>query len=252
MLDTIISPNNYAYQFRVDILPSASFYCKDASSNEVVDVNLLRKKYMTQICKLLTQEEFVDWVVSFEISPSGKHHYQCILWHSRVLSTKDRNSLKSKYFRTNRDSKNSISFTCAKKVINLSSYVFKDHQEFQDLTDESIIQNHDLLLTTLKWEQINLIPKWLTKEKMKAKWKQDLEDEILLIVSKDRFGHYPTKFDFAKDVLKFHIKNDKDPPHKARLFKLALKYLPTYTEEHYLVDIGFLQSETNYDYANNI
>jgi len=238
MLDNIISKGNYAYQFRVDILPVHDKVMIDGISVDISgDVNLLKKYYSVELCKFLTQEEFQDWICSFEVSPAGKHHYQCIIWHSKILSTKDRNQLKAKYFRKNRDSKNSISFTDAKKIANLSSYVLKDQEEFESKTDI----NEDNLITTLTFEQIESIPKWLTKNALKNKWKKELEDEILIIISEDVYGRRPSKFKFATEVIEFHIKNDHPPPSRMALYKLLLKYLPSYTTSDYLQDIGFLE-----------
>lgn len=240
MLDTIISPNHHAYQFRVDILPNPSF-AKDLSGN----LNQLQQRYMERICDMLADEEFVDWIVSFETSPSGKHHYQSIIWHSHLLSTKERNRMKSKWFRTNRDSKNAISFTTAKKIINLSSYVFKDHQEFQQVVQQPII-NHNLFYTSLSWDQIKLIPEWLTREKMKAQFKTELEEHILFIISEDEYGHRPTVLSTATAIVKFYIQHDHAPPSRYLLYKLLLRYHPAYTPQNYLYDIGFI----NQDYPN--
>lgn len=222
MLDNIISINNHAYQFRVDILP-------DESISE--DVNILKKHYSLQICKMVTQEEFADWLCCFEISEAGKHHYQCILWHSKILSQKDRNTLKAKYFRKNRDTNNSISFTDAKKIVNLTSYVLKDQDDYPG----------DNIISTLTKDQVHKIPQWLTKNALKTKWKKELEDEILIIISEDVYGNRPTKCKFALEVIKFHIENDHPPPSKTMLFKLLLKYLPSYTAEDYMRDLGIFQ-----------
>ena len=260
MLDTIISPDNHAYQFRIDLLPSASFYCKDVS-NGVVDLGLLQKSYMIQICKFLTQEEFTDWIISFETSNAGKHHFQGIIWHANVISQKDKNKLKAKYFRENRDSKNSISFTDAKKIVNLSSYVFKDQQHYQDLIKENQEQDHitgqltnHTFMTTLTYTQVSLIPKWLTKEKMKAAWKSELEDHILLTISEDVYGRRPSVLTTAQEIVEFHIKQDHPPPSRMMLYKLLLRYHPSYTTDNYLTDIGFINITQDYqsNYINNI
>lgn len=224
----MISPTNYAYQFRVDILP-----IKDISG----DVNILKKHYSLQLCKMVTQEEFADWLCCYEVSDNGKHHYQCILWkQGPVLTQKQRDGMKAKYFRENKNSKNAISFTDAKKIVNLTAYVLKDQEEM----DEKNYPNNNII-TTLTLEQIQKIPTWLTKHALKNQWKKELEDEILLIISEDVYGRRPTKIQFAKQVIKFHIDNQHPPPSKLMLFKLLLKYLPSYTEENYLVDIGFIQ-----------
>ncbi len=246
MLDTIISPNNHAYQFRIDLLPTASFYCKDVS-NGVVDLGLLQKSYMTQICKFLTEYEFKDWIISFETSKANKHHYQGIIWHSNVISQKEKNKLKAKYFRENRDSKNSISFTDAKKIVNLSSYVFKDQQHYQDLIKDNQEQNmqghltNHTFMTTLTYQQVSLIPKWLTKEKMKAQWKKELEEHILFTISEDIYGHRPSIITTAQSIVTFHIQQDHPPPSRMMLYKLLLRYHPSYTTDNYLTDIGFIQ-----------
>lgn len=241
MLDNIISKGNHAYQFRVDILPEAY--------PSVVDVNILKQKYLTQICKMLTQEEFEDWLCCFEIAPNtGKHHYQCIIWHRQFLSTKTRNDMKAKYFRKNRDSKNAISFTDAKKIVNLSSYVMKDQSEYESIIDENQVMDpsgqfteHNYM-TTLTYEQISLIPKWLTKNAIKSKWKKEVEDECLLIISEDEYGRRPNKLQFGAAVLKFFIEQGHDPPSRMGLFKLALRFLPSYTYSDYMNDIGYINN----------
>ena len=237
MLDTIISKNNYAYQFRVDVLDA---YKQIMIKGKLYDINhdadLLKQYYMQQLCKFVVQEEFADWICAFEIAPkSGKPHFQCILWHKEKFTETKKNSLKAKYFRKNRDTKNSISFTSAKKINNLSSYVFKDHQEYQENQN---VEDHNLI-STLNYEQVILIPKWLTKNALKAKWKQDLEDQILIIISEDEYGRRPTKHAFARQVIQFYIQEDHPPPSRMCLYKLLLKYLPSYTIETYLEDIGF-------------
>lgn len=228
MLDTIISPNNHAYQFRVDVLP-------DPEISE--DVNILKQHTCIQLCKMLTQEEFADWLCCFEISEAGKHHYQCIIWHKKLLSQKDRNKLKAKYFRKNRDTNNSISFTDAKKITNLSSYVLKDQDDYPG----------NNIISTLTIEKVKEIPSWLTKNALKSKWKKELEDEILIIISEDVYGHRPSKFSFAQQVIEFHIKNDHPPPSKMMLYKLLLKYHPSYTVPEYMADIGFMSSFSAHD-----
>lgn len=213
MLDLTISPNNHAYQFRVDILNP------DTSGN-----------YAIQLCKMLTEEEFQDWICSYEIAPvSNKKHYQCILWHKKLLSQKERNRLKAKYFRRNRDTNNSISFTCAKKITNLSSYVMKDCSQNE-------------IITTLSLEKREKIPKWLTKNAIKSKWLKEVEDEILLICSLDVYGHYPTIYETVRKIIKFYIENDHPPPSRMTILKYLLKYHPNYSISNYIDDTYIFSS----------
>jgi hypothetical protein len=152
--------------------------------------------------------------------------------------------MKAKYFRKNRDTNNSISFTDAKKIVNLTSYVLKDQDDYP---------GHNIISTLTK-EQVNKIPEWLTKNALKSKWKQELEDEILIIISEDVYGHRPNKFKFGLEVIKFHIDNDHPPPSKLMLYKLLLKYLPSYTASDYMTDIGFIefQGQSSSSWGNNI
>jgi len=210
MLDQTISKNNHAYQFRVDVLTDIS-------------------DYKIKIAEMLTQEEFSDWICCLEIGDKSKKlHYQCIIWNKKLLSTKQRNTIKAKYFRINRDSKNSISFTDAKKIYNLASYVLKENN----------LENESHIITTLSPERRNLIPKWLSKNAIKSKWKQDLEDEILLIVSLDCFGRYPSIYDTVSKIITFYIEQEHPPPNRQMLYKHLLKYHPEYTITDYINSIN--------------
>lgn len=210
MNDTIISIGNYAYQFRVDVI----------QTHPTTEI---------QLCALLTQEEFTDWHCFLEKGEkTHKLHYQCIIWHKRLLTTKKRNALKAKYFPAQRLSKNAISFTSAKKIVNLSSYVQKDASQ------------NNLNITTLTPDQLAKIPKWLTKNAIKNAWIKTEQEFCLLHASLDVYGRYPTALDFTINIIKEYKQHDRCPPTKYKLFKLQLKYLPNYTITDYLHDIGYL------------
>lgn len=214
MLDNTISPGNYAYQFRVDIL---------TTTNE----------YQNKICNMLTEEEFADWVCSYEIgAETGKPHYQCILWSSNPLSQKERNRIKAKYFRKNRDSKNSISFTDAKKISNLTAYVMKDASQHSQEME---------LICSLSPEKREKIPEWLTKNGLRQKFEKELETELVEnIIVQDSYGRYPSMLSTAKSIVEYYLKEDHAPPGRAKLFKLLLKHHPEYLIEDYLTSISFI------------
>lgn len=210
MNDKVISIGNYAYQFRVDVM----------DTHPTTEI---------QLCKFLTQEEFTDWHCFLEKGEkTNKLHYQSIIWHKRLLTTKQRNELKAKYFLPQRNKKNSISFTSAKKIVNLTSYVQKD------------ISENDIKHSTLTPEQLSKIPKWLTQQAIKTKWKKTIEEFCLLHASLDVYGRYPTPLDFAINIIKEYKHYDKAPPTRYTLYKLQLKYLPTYTITDYLKDVGYI------------
>lgn len=210
MQDNHISKGNYAYQFRVDVITTI-------------------EKLEYKLVLFLTEEEFSDYHCFLEKGEkTNKYHYQCIIWHKKLLTTKQRNLLKAKYFLPQRNKKNAISFTSAKKIVNLTSYCQKD------------ISENNLNISTLTEEQLSKIPKWLTKNALKTKWKQQEQDFCLLHASMDVYGRYPQPLQFAKDIIKEYRDNDKHPPTKYKLYKLQLKYLPTYTINDYLRDIGYL------------
>ena len=78
VLDNTISKGNYAYQFRVDVL-------EDKKTTELA------------LCTMLTQEEFKDWVCCLEYGETtNKPHYQCIIWHSKNITQKEKIQVEKK------------------------------------------------------------------------------------------------------------------------------------------------------------
>lgn len=209
VLDNTISKGNYAYQFRVDVLED-------------------KKQTELSLCSMLTQEEFKDWICCLEYgATTNKPHYQCIIWHNKKYTQKEKNNIKAKYFRKNRDTTNSISFTDAKKIVNLSSYVLKEGND---------------IITTLTENQVKDIPRWLSKIAMKTAWSKQVEDEMLLLCSKDVYGRYPSTIHVAKLITKYYLEESHPPPTRSKLFKLLLKYHPEFSIEDYLHRINFIQN----------
>ena len=140
--------------------------------------------------------------------------------------------MKAKYFRKNRDSKNSISFTDAKKIVNLSAYVMKDADEHYKEME---------LISSLSDEKREMIPQWLTKNAMKLKFDKGLEEAIENeIIVQDDYGRYPNMVTAVKSIIEYYLKANHAPPTKMKLFKLLLMYHPEYTIDDYLQAIGFL------------
>lgn len=219
MLDLTISPQNHAYQFRVDVLDSSGALFP-------------KQCYKKQLAIMLGEEEFRDYICSLEVGEkTGKLHYQCILWHRNKLTTKERNRIKAKYFRKNRDTPNSISFTDAKKITNLASYCLKDLDE----------ENKKYLLCSLSDEKREKLPDWLTKNAIKQKWEKEVEDEMLLLISEDVYGHRPSPYNVGKSIVEFYLKNDHPFPTRMKLYKLLLKYHPEFTIDDYLKYVRFME-----------
>ena len=209
MIDNNISKGNWAYQFRVDILTTL-------------------EEYQEQLGKMLTEQEFADWICCLEKGEkTNKLHYQCILWHKDKFHTNKMQALKSKYFRKNRNQRNAISFTDAKKIVNLSSYVMKDNEKENEV------------ISSLTIEQREKIPKWLTKEAMKNKWKNEVEEYMELIC---REPVCDTIYNTMKHLIKYYLHHDHAPPNKHTVYKLLLKHHPEYNIMRYINDFILVEN----------
>lgn len=151
-MDTVIIPDHYAYQFRVDL-----------SGNQ---------QSTAEIKRFLDKYNFNKYHGMFEIGKkTGKAHYQMIIWRSAELSpyerTKCRNYWRGKTLLT----KQPVSLTSARKLESLASYCQKG---------ENTLKKGDYFqhISNLSKEEKELIPKWVTKKAKKLS-KRDLFDSTL-------------------------------------------------------------------------
>jgi hypothetical protein len=159
---------------------------------------------------LMLKEHFIKWIVCIE---NGKHsnkvHYQGILWSNKPIENAEKN-IKQYYFpaQKNRLKDNSISFTTAKKIKNLASYVSKSsYYIFNNLTTD----------------EMSLIPKWLSKQNLKEEWKLKVKKHIEQCV-KDGLTTKQT----LCSIVEFYWENDKQQPHRKTAQYLLGRYHPNY------------------------
>lgn len=124
MQDTVIVLNHFAYQLRIDI---------DCPT-----------KFTTDFIAFISHFKIANYLGKIETAPkSGKLHFQSIIWTDVKLNNLPtyRNWWKPRASKTQQ----SVSFTSAKKIINLASYTQKDDGE---------------VITNLSSDQLLLVPQW--------------------------------------------------------------------------------------------
>lgn len=145
-MDTVIIPNHYAYQFRVDL-----------SGNQ---------QSTAEIKRFLDKYDFNKYHGMFELGEkTGKAHYQMIIWRSAELSTYEKTKCRNYWRGKTLLTKQPVSLTSARKLESLASYCQKGELV-------------DLKLSNLTEEEQELIPKWVTKKAKKLS-KRDLFDSTL-------------------------------------------------------------------------
>lgn len=220
MEDNIIFKNKFAYQFRVDMIKEELDDDDNLIAKRVfndvpnpIDINTpfgqLHKEHIDRI-ELMLKEHFNKYIVCIENGKNtNKIHYQAILWSDKRIDNAEKN-IKQKYFslQKNRFKDNSISFTTAKKIKSLASYVSKSsYYIFNNLTTE----------------QLSQIPKWLSKQNMKEEWKDKVRKHIEECV-KDRLTAQQT----LCSIVEFYWDNNKQHPHRKTAQYLLGKYHPNY------------------------
>jgi len=194
MEDTIVKPGNIAYQFRVDV----------DTENGLTLVMTFMKKYDVQY-----------YICGAEKSENNKQHFQCILWFkSAVNTTKLRNWWKGKTLQT----KQPVSLTSAKKIVNLAKYSMKEQNFVTNLTKEELGKIG-------QWKKKNSKTDWTTAlDEHAKKFKTTSYD---LVEGTDYMTH-----EFFSYMLDYYKSNFKRPS-RATLQYLAWKH--GYITNNYLI-----------------
>lgn len=209
MEDSIIVKDFYAYSLRVDAKPR--------TYNDPSDNILLLKEFQRFYDRLCPKSRYLVYIEQSKVVK--KTHIQGILWLPSKQSTTETAASRAWWKRP----KGGISFTSAKKIKSLCSYVGKDKGSN---------------ITNLNPEQLSRITEWKDHKEL---WTVKLDKQLQLLVSETN-----GVFDYAHSVIEFYIANSKAPPNRATLYKHLLRHHPQFTTDDYCSCINLFPQKQNY------